>query len=169
MLERLGKREGGDTGSTTALCNYCGSCCIVTIFDRLWHRWIWPQTRKLKGWGCSKLTKRRELLRDKERRKMVWTRSISFARMMLKAGRKFTSAGKNILFNILEDHGKKFTSPSWSLGANVITDGICSGWVFLMAHVRCFLIFYPFGHKVGICHCYVYDLPRVAFVSRVHC
>lgn len=43
LLERLGKREGGDTGSSTAMCNYCGSCCIVTIFDRLWHRWIWPQ------------------------------------------------------------------------------------------------------------------------------
>lgn len=43
LLERLGKREGGDTGSSAALCNYCGSCCIVTIFDRLWHRWIWPQ------------------------------------------------------------------------------------------------------------------------------
>lgn len=35
LLECLGKKEGGDTGSSTALCNYCGSCCIVTIFDRL--------------------------------------------------------------------------------------------------------------------------------------
>lgn len=128
------------------------------------------ETRKLKGWGCSKLTRRRELLRDKERRKMVGTRSISFARMMLKAGRKFkqrrvTSAGKNILFNILEDHGKKGTPPSWSLVANVITDGICSGWDFLMAHVRCFLICYPFGYNVGICHCYVCAICHVLHLS----
>lgn len=45
LLEWLGSREGGDTGASAALCNYCGCCCIVTIFDRLWHRWIWPQRR----------------------------------------------------------------------------------------------------------------------------
>lgn len=32
LSERLGETEGGDTGSPAALCNYCGSCCIVTIF-----------------------------------------------------------------------------------------------------------------------------------------
>lgn len=61
LTESLGKREGGDTGSSTALCNYCRSCCIVTISDRLWHRWIWPQSQgpcRVKGQGCSKLTRK---------------------------------------------------------------------------------------------------------------
>lgn len=43
LLECFGKREGGDTGSSTAMGNYCGSCCIVTILNRLRLRWARPQ------------------------------------------------------------------------------------------------------------------------------
>jgi len=36
-MQFLAGGRGGDTGSSTPLCNYCGSRCIVTIFDRLRH------------------------------------------------------------------------------------------------------------------------------------
>lgn len=40
LLQHPGEKEGGDTGSSAAPCNYCGSRCIVTIFDGLRHRWV---------------------------------------------------------------------------------------------------------------------------------
>lgn len=54
-----------------------------------------------------------------------------------------------LLFDILEDHGKKVILPPWSLVGNVITDGIFPGGFFHMAH-QCDYICCSFGYKLGI-------------------
>lgn len=98
LLKRLGKREGGDTGSSAALCNYCGSCCIVTIFDRLQHRWIWPhRLAKVKGWGRSEPTRKKgELLKKSDGRWLGLGPSFSCGETKMESGREHS------LFNILE-------------------------------------------------------------------
>lgn len=56
-----------------------------------------------------------------------------------------------LLFDILEDHGKKVILPPWSLVGNVITDGIFPGGFFHRAHDQCDYICCSFGYKLGIC------------------
>lgn len=85
--------------------------CTVQLLWKLLHcDYFWQavtqmdlttETRKVKGRGCSKLTRKKGVLREKERREMVGTLFISFARLMLKADRKskqrwVTSARENI-------------------------------------------------------------------------
>lgn len=77
---------------------------------------------------------------------------------------------RRFLFNILEDHGKKVTLLSWSLVANIITDGICPGWVFLMAHDQCFHICHSCGCRADVCLSIVCALCHVLHLSaELHC
>lgn len=178
LLECLGKREGGDTGSSTALCNYCGSCCIVTIFDRLWHRWIWPQRLKTQVKGLTK-SRAKTALRWRERReKGAFGRVIKLVCLFCKhlCSKKLLQDGLHQLgrtFFISYVNNNKVTLPSWNLVANVITNGICSGWVFLTAHIWCSLKWHSFGYKQRIRDliCHVLNLsvgPIVRLVPYSH-
>lgn len=84
------------------------------------------ETLKVKGQGCSELTRKKGAFESERRARGSWDDTQT--RPKNTKQRWVTSARENIfLFNILEDHGKKVTLPSWSLVANVITDGIGPG------------------------------------------
>ncbi len=142
----------------------------MTIFDRLWHRWIWPQRlAKSRAGAAVRWQERIELLSAREK-EMVGAHCV-FCWDDLKHTENLNKDGshqlkEHFLFNILENQGKKVTLPK-SLVANAITAGICPDWVFHKAHDQCFYICRSFGFKVGSYTCIVCSPCHVLHLSLV--
>lgn len=128
--------------------------------------------RRVKGRGCCKLMRERLRERHRERERWLGLGPCVLQGWCWKQTENLNKDGshqreRTLLFDILEDRGKKVMLPPWILVANVITDGIFPGWLFHMAHdLYLSLIQIWTGHLSLHCVCF---LLCAAFIARVYC